>query len=91
MRLYCLCKITQLRYGTGAGLRRGRQNNRKAGRGDLYVCADVDVTPASLEEDGRLHDPQIRENFVERIYALQAQRYPSARLTRGALIDYHSR
>ncbi len=45
-----------------------------------------------VEEDGRLHDPLIRENFVERIYALHELNGVRERgLTRGELIAYHSR
>ncbi len=45
-----------------------------------------------VEEDGRLHDPVLRENFVERIYALhELNSLREEGLTRGKLIAYHSR
>ena len=43
-------------------------------------------------EDGRLHDPQLRENFVERLFALHELNTLRANgLTRRALMDFHSR
>ncbi|HAU4331240.1 DUF523 and DUF1722 domain-containing protein [Citrobacter freundii] len=68
------------------------KNNRKAGRG-IYTSLLMDAYPwLPVEEDGRLHDPQIRENFVERMYALnELNGIREQGLTRGALIDYHSR
>ncbi|CAM3424334.1 MULTISPECIES: YbgA family protein [Yersinia] len=45
-----------------------------------------------VEEDGRLHDPQLRENFVERIYALaEFNSLWKKGLTRGSLMAFHSR
>ncbi|HFZ8993692.1 TPA: YbgA family protein [Citrobacter freundii] len=68
------------------------KNNRKSGRG-IFTTELMNTFPwLPVEEDGRLHDPQIRENFVERIYALHELNGIRERgLTRGALIDYHSR
>jgi uncharacterized protein YbgA (DUF1722 family)/uncharacterized protein YbbK (DUF523 family) len=44
------------------------------------------------EDDGRLHDPQIRENFIERIFTLQRWRDTVSRgKTIGNLIDFHTR
>ncbi len=68
------------------------KNNRKAGRG-IYTRILIETFPwLPVEEDGRLHDPLIRENFVERIYALhELSSLREAGLTRGELIAYHSR
>jgi len=68
------------------------KNNRKAGRG-IYTRILMETFPwLPVEEDGRLHDPLIRENFVERIYALhELNSLREAGLTRGELIAYHSR
>ncbi|MDT8440520.1 MAG: DUF523 and DUF1722 domain-containing protein [Desulfuromonadales bacterium] len=45
-----------------------------------------------VEEDGRLHDPHLRENFIESIFVMQRWR---ALLDRGvsaaALVDFHTR
>lgn len=45
-----------------------------------------------VEEEGRLHDPALRENFLERVFALQRYRELLARgRTRAGLIDFHGR
>ena len=44
------------------------------------------------EDDGRLHDPQIRENFIERIFALQRWRQTLTHgKNMGNLVDFHTR
>lgn len=68
------------------------KNNRKAGRGIFTSVLMASYPWLPVEEDGRLHDPQLRENFVARIYALhELHGLRQQGLTRGALIDYHSR
>jgi uncharacterized protein YbgA (DUF1722 family) len=45
-----------------------------------------------VEEEGRLHDPLIRENFIERIFTLK--RWVESVKTgssRGRLVDFHTR
>lgn len=45
-----------------------------------------------IEEDGRLHDPALRENFLLRVFAHHEFRHTVlADLSMKALIDYHSR
>ena len=49
-----------------------------------------------VEEEGRLHDPAIRENFVERIFALARWRellaeQPAQQPKIGPIIDFHGR
>ncbi len=45
-----------------------------------------------VEEDGRLHDPQLRENFVARVYTLfEFNQLLQQPLTRGGLMAFHSR
>lgn len=45
-----------------------------------------------VEEDGRLNDPVLRENFVTRIFALHDfYRQCEAGMTRGKLVAFHSR
>lgn len=45
-----------------------------------------------VEEEGRLHDALLRENFIERIFTLKRWRdTQEARSGRGALVDFHSR
>jgi uncharacterized protein YbgA (DUF1722 family)/uncharacterized protein YbbK (DUF523 family) len=45
-----------------------------------------------LEEEGRLHDPVLRENFIERIFAYRRWKdFMSERFTRGRLVEFHTR
>jgi uncharacterized protein YbgA (DUF1722 family)/uncharacterized protein YbbK (DUF523 family) len=45
-----------------------------------------------VEDDGRLHDPGIRENFIERIFALKQWRDSVTKSRRmGSLVDFHTR
>ncbi|EMH4161894.1 DUF1722 domain-containing protein [Pluralibacter gergoviae] len=68
------------------------KNNRKAGRG-IFTQMLMDAFPwLPVEEDGRLQDPHLRENFVERVYALhELHALRDGGLKRGALIAFHSR
>jgi uncharacterized protein YbgA (DUF1722 family) len=44
-----------------------------------------------VEEEGRLHDAVLRENFVERLFAYRRwQDFLAARPTRGALVAFHT-
>jgi len=45
-----------------------------------------------VEEEGRLHDPLLRENFIERIFALQKwQDNIKTGRSRSGLVDFHTR
>jgi len=45
-----------------------------------------------VEEDGRLHDPILRENFIERIFAFKRWRdILDEKQSRGNLVDFHTR
>jgi len=45
-----------------------------------------------VEEDGRLHDPTLRENFIDRIFTYKRYRESMDRTNRrGALVDFHTR
>jgi len=45
-----------------------------------------------VEEEGRLHDPRLRDNFIERIFALKRWREILGRKeSRGNLVDFHTR
>ena len=45
-----------------------------------------------VEEDGRLHDPVIRENFIERVFVLARWRETVEMSPgRGAVVDFHTR
>ncbi len=64
----------------------------KKGRG-LFARAFMEHFPRiPVEEDGRLHDPKIRENFIERIFALKRWRDTLKKgRTVGNLVDFHTR
>lgn len=64
----------------------------KKGRG-LFARAFMERFPRiPVEEDGRLHDPGLRENFIERIFALKRWRDGlSEGRSVGNLVEYHSR
>ncbi len=67
-------------------------NNRKAGVGLFTRELMAQMPWLPVEEDGRLHDAQLRENFIARVYALHEfnQLWDSG-LTRGKLMDFHTR
>jgi uncharacterized protein YbgA (DUF1722 family) len=45
-----------------------------------------------VEDEGRLHDPVLRENFIERIFALKRLREVlKKKVNRGNLVDFHTR
>ena len=62
------------------------------GRG-VYAQAFCALRPdLPVEEEGRLHDPVLRENFISRVYAYADwQRLLAEGLNRGALVRFHSR
>jgi uncharacterized protein YbgA (DUF1722 family)/uncharacterized protein YbbK (DUF523 family) len=45
-----------------------------------------------VEEEGRLHDPRLRENFIERVFAYRRLReFFATRFTTGGLVRFHTR
>jgi uncharacterized protein YbgA (DUF1722 family)/uncharacterized protein YbbK (DUF523 family) len=64
---------------------------RRGGTG-LFARALMDHLPLlPLEEEGRLHDPGLRENFVERVFAYERwKRFLAARPSRGGLVAFHT-
>jgi len=59
----------------------------------LFAKAFMEHFPLlPVEEDGRLHDPKLRENFIEIIFALKRWRQSVVgSKKRGALVDFHTR
>jgi uncharacterized protein YbgA (DUF1722 family)/uncharacterized protein YbbK (DUF523 family) len=59
----------------------------------LFAKAFMEHFPLlPVEEDGRLHDPRLRENFIENIFTLKRWRKSmSGGMTRGRLVDFHTR
>jgi uncharacterized protein YbgA (DUF1722 family)/uncharacterized protein YbbK (DUF523 family) len=69
------------RHGTAA----------RGGRG-LFAAALVEALPhLPVEEEGRLADPRLRDNFVERVFAYwRLQRMFAGRWTVGDLVRFHT-
>jgi uncharacterized protein YbgA (DUF1722 family)/uncharacterized protein YbbK (DUF523 family) len=45
-----------------------------------------------VEDEGRLHDPELRENFIERIFTLRRWREVlTKRESRGNVVDFHTK
>src|SRR5210317_835399 len=59
----------------------------------LFAKAFMEHFPLlPVEEEGRLHDPRLRENFIEIIFTLKRWRAILSRgKTRGNLVDFHTR
>lgn len=70
-------------YGDGGG--------SKSGVG-IYAHTLMQALPLlPVEEDGRLNDPHLRENFVMRVYTYHEWQQLLASGCRGALVAFHSR
>jgi len=67
----------------GAGLRKGR---------GLFARALLRRWPLlPIEEEGRLGDPVLRENFIQRVFVLHRwQRLEEGGLTKAALVDFQA-
>ncbi len=63
------------------------------GGSGLFARALMKARPdLPIEEDGRLNDPVLRENFLTRVFAhAEWQRLVAAGLTARALVEFHSR
>ena len=64
---------------------------QRNGRG-IFAAALLDRFPnLPVEEEGRLSDPRLRENFIERVFAYQRlRRFFSGRWTVGGLVAFHT-
>ena len=59
----------------------------------IFARAFIDYFPLiPVEEDGRLHDPLLRENFIERIFSHKRWRgHLKKKKSLGSLLDFHTR
>jgi len=59
----------------------------------IFARAFMDQFPLiPVEDDGRLHNPAIRENFIEQVFTLKRWRETRARRSCvGNVVDFHSR
>jgi uncharacterized protein YbgA (DUF1722 family) len=79
------CGMDRVKVYTGGGMA------ERAGRG-LFAEALIRKMPTlPVEEEGRLSDPRLRENFIERIFAYQRlRRLFAARWSVGDLVRFHT-
>jgi uncharacterized protein YbgA (DUF1722 family)/uncharacterized protein YbbK (DUF523 family) len=69
----------------------GKGMPAKTGRG-LFARAVTDRFPLlPVEEEGRLNDPELRENFIERVFAWRRWRaFLQGGVTTGRLVEFHT-
>jgi len=91
-----LCGYVLKRASPSCGMERVRVYSsggmpRRDGRG-LFASALLERMPLlPVEEEGRLNDPPLRENWIERIFAYRRLRnLLSGRLSRRALVEFHT-
>lgn len=96
LRALELCGYVLKRSSPSCGMERVRVYApsgpaRRDGRG-LFAGALLQALPdLPVEEEGRLHDPRLRENFIERIFAYRRLRALfHGRWTRGAVVSFHT-
>ena len=79
------CGMTRVKIYSGAG------PGRRSGVG-LFAQALIEACPhLPIEDEGRLNDPALRENFVERIFAYRRLRdLFESRWTIGDLVRFHT-
>jgi len=93
-----ICGYIFMQKSPSCGLERVKVYTEKGapvdggGRG-IYAQAFCERHPnLPVEEDGRLNDPVLRENFITRVFAYAAwQELLKAGITRRALTEFHSR
>lgn len=92
-----LCGFIFKKNSPSSGLLRVKLYNEKGGLSKngvgMFARAFTDHFPRiPVEEEGRLHDPGLRENFIENIFSLKRWRQTlSDRKTIGKLVDFHTR
>lgn len=81
------CGLERVRVYDSTG-----NGNKKSGIG-LFTKQLIKIMPwLPIEEDGRLSDPHIRENFIIRVFALhELNELRENSFNRHSLIDFHAR
>lgn len=80
------CGMQRVRTYSETGLPNGRASGAYA----AGLMARQPLLP--VEEEGRLNDPVLRENFIERVFAYARwQALTAGEVSGAALIDFHSR
>jgi uncharacterized protein YbgA (DUF1722 family)/uncharacterized protein YbbK (DUF523 family) len=92
-----LCGFIFKSDSPSSGMERVRVYNEKGmpvkkGVG-IFTRSFMDHFPLlPVEDEGRLHDPKLRDNFIERIFALKRWREVLERKeSRGSVVDFHTR
>lgn len=91
-----LCGFIFKSKSPSSGMERVKVYNEKRhpvprGRG-LFAGMFMDRFPiVPVEDDGRLHDPVLRENFITRIFVFSRWRELEKNLSPGGLVEFHSR
>lgn len=93
-----ICGYIFMQQSPSCGLERvkvyqdGGRPSEPRGRGIFAAAFCARRPDLPVEEDGRLNDPVLRENFLTRVYAYaQWQQLLRSGLTRKALLDFHAR
>jgi uncharacterized protein YbgA (DUF1722 family)/uncharacterized protein YbbK (DUF523 family) len=92
-----LCGFIFKRNSPTSGMERVKVYNEKgmAVKTGIGIFARIFMEHFPLlpvEDEGRLHDPMLRENFIERIFALKRWReLLSQKTSRGNLVDFHTK
>jgi len=96
--LHDICGFVLMQKSPSCGMERVKvyQANGhpiEGGGSGLFAHALMQARPdLPIEENGRLNDPVLRENFLTRIFAYaEWQRLVASGLTRKALVEFHSR
>lgn len=91
-----ICGFIFKRNSPSSGMERVRVYNEKGmpvkkGRG-IFARIFMEYLPLiPVEDEGRLHDPKLRENFIERIFTLKRWRETLAeKWSVGKLVEFHT-
>ncbi len=93
----CLCGFIFKSNSPSSGMERIRVYNEKGMpvKKGVGIFARIFVNHFPLlpvEDEGRLHDPELRENFIERIFTLRRWREVlGKRESRGNVVDFHTK
>jgi len=92
-----LCGFIFKKDSPSSGLHRvrvysGKGPPARTGRGIFAAAFTRRFPRIPVEEEGRLHDPGLRENFIERVFALKRWREALERKQSvGSLVAFHTR
>lgn len=97
-RLDDICGFILMQKSPSCGMQRVKVYTadgqpQPGGGSGIFAAALMRARPElPVEEDGRLHDPVLRENFLTRVFAYaEWRRLQAAGLSRQALVAFHAR